>query len=81
MKSPFMAGTGMLGATEPGQRVTATNAKFLPPGSVVRLDDGDVMIHLHDDLWYWRGTNIWCYDRLENMTYKLPGELCHIPLT
>ena len=54
-KSPFKAGTGLMGATEPGQIVTPENVHFLPPGSVVRIHDesGSRMIHLHDDLWLW----------------------------
>ena len=79
-QSPFKAHTGMFGATETGQRVTADNAHFLPPGSVVRLDDSDgVLIHLHDDLWYYRSGCMWCYDRIEYLSRYLPGTLCHHP--
>jgi hypothetical protein len=78
--SPFRAGTGMLGATEPGQLVTAENAHWLPPGSVVRLDDGGRLIHLHDGLWLWCAGYAHCYDRLEYHLRRLPGVLCHIPV-
>jgi len=79
-KSPFKIATGLIGTTESGQRVTADNAHFLPPGSVVRLDDGDVLIHLHDDLWYLRlGAHGWCYDNLNHFIGRLPGTLCHHP--
>ena len=78
--SPFIAGTGMMGGTEPGQRVTDDNAHFLPPGSVVRLDDSDGrLIHLHDGLWLYCNGGCWCYDTLDHMTRRLPGVLCHIP--
>lgn len=78
--SPFRAGTGMLGATESGQRVTTEDAHFLPPGSVVRLDDSDgVLIHLHDNLWYYRSGCAWCYDRIDHLKRYLPGVLCHHP--
>lgn len=78
--SPFKAHTGMLGATEPGQRVTAENIHFLPPGSVVRLNDSDgVVIHLHDGLWYYRSGCAWCYDDVNRMKNYLPGILCHHP--
>lgn len=78
--SPFEAHTGLLGATKSGQRVTVENAHFLPPGSVIRLDDGDaVLVHLHDDLWYWRSGCAWCYDRLDRFHSYLPGVLCHHP--
>ena len=81
MTSPFRAGTGMMGATESGQRVTADNAHWLPPGSVVRLDDCDgVLVHLHDGLWYYRNGCAWCYDRIEMLKWHLPGTLCHIPV-
>ena len=78
-KSPFKAGTGMFGTTEPGQRVTKRNAHHLPPGSVVRLDDGGRLIHLHDDIWLWCDGCAHCYDRLEHHLHHLPGTLCHIP--
>lgn len=80
MKNPFKAGTGMLGATQPGQVVTAENAHFLPPGSVVRFAGDDaVLIHLHEGLWYRRSGCSWCYDRLERFHRDLPGVLCHMP--
>lgn len=78
--TPFRAGTGILGSTEPGQRVTVDNIHFLPPGSVVRLDGSDgVLIHLHDGLWYYRNGCTWLYDRLDRMRAYLPGTLCHLP--
>ncbi len=80
-ESPFRAGTGMLGATEPGQRVTAENVSLLPPGSVVRLDaDNGILVHLHDDIWYWNHGCAWCYDRVERFHNRLPGTLCHLPV-
>ena len=43
----FEAGTGLMGATMSGQRVTKENVRELPCGSVIRLDDSDgVLIHL-----------------------------------
>lgn len=80
MKS-FKAGTGLMGATEPGQRVTAENANELPPGSVVRLDDGGRLIHLHDSLWLWCCDGAWCYDHLDQLAWRLPGTLCHLPVS
>ncbi|MFA7333501.1 MAG: hypothetical protein WC130_04315 [Kiritimatiellia bacterium] len=68
-----------MGATESGQRVTADNAHFLPPGSVVRLDGGGRLIHLHDGLWLYCTEHAWCYDRIEHHASRLPGTLCHIP--
>lgn len=75
----FQSHTGLLGATAPGQRVTKRNVNQLPPGSVVRLDEGGRLIHLHDALWLWCKDNAWCYDEIEHLTRYLPGELCHIP--
>ena len=76
----FEAGTGLMGATLQGQRVTADNVGELPAGSVVRLDDSDgVLIHLHDGMWYWRDGCAWCYDTIGNHLRRLPGTLCHIP--
>ena len=77
--SPFKSGTGLMGFTESGQRVTADNAHFLPAGSVVRLDDGGRLIHLHDGLWLYCTDCSWCYDRIEHHLRRLPGTLCHIP--
>jgi hypothetical protein len=77
--SPFRAGTGLLGATESGQRVTADNAHKLPAGSVVRLDSGGRLIHLHDTLWLYCTDNSWCYAPIEQHKHRLPGTLCHIP--
>lgn len=71
--------TGLMGSTAPGQQVTRDNVHHLPPGSVVRLPEGDILIHLHDDLWYWRSGCAWCYDRVERFYIYLPGELCHHP--
>jgi hypothetical protein len=78
-KSPFEAGTGLMGATEPGQRVTKENSHLLPPGSVVRLDGEGRLIHLHDGLWLYCCDAAWCYDRIEHLARYLPGTLCHIP--
>lgn len=78
-KTPFKAGTGMLGATASGQRVTADNVSHLPPGSVVRLDFGGRLIHLHDEVWLYCSDHVHCYDRIENLKHRLPGELCHLP--
>jgi len=77
--SAFRVGTGLLGATEPGQRVTKENAHLLPPGSVVRLDDGGRLIHLHDELWLWCNDCAWCYDGIDRHAHRLPGTLCHLP--
>lgn len=77
--SPFESGTGLMGGTEPGQRVTADNAHHLPPGSVVRLDDGARLIHLHDDVWLWCTEGAWCYDGLTRHLWRLPGTLDHLP--
>jgi hypothetical protein len=76
----FKVGTELMGATEPGQVVTRSNAKKLPPGSVVRLKDGDRLIHLHDDVWLWCCDSGWCYDHIEHLDWRLPGKLCHIPV-
>jgi hypothetical protein len=79
-ESPFNAGTGLLDATESNQSVTKENAHWLPPGSVVRFADSEaVLIHLHDNLWYWRDGCSWCYDRLDRFYPRLPGVLCHHP--
>lgn len=77
--SPFKIHTGLMGATEPNQIVTVDNAHFLPPGSVVRLADNAILIHLHDNLWYWRSGGSWCYDRIDRFHRHLPGLLCHHP--
>lgn len=80
-RSPFKAGTGLLGATKSGQKITAKNVGFLPPGSVVRLNEGYRLIHLHDSLWLWCGNNAWCYDSIENLLRYLKdgAVLCHLP--
>jgi len=77
----FKAGTGLMGVTEPGQRVTAENAHKLPAGSVVRLNDGGRLIHLHDGLWLWLSESgcSWRYSSLSGQLHELPGTLCHIP--
>jgi hypothetical protein len=69
----------MMGATRSGQRVTEENVHFLPPGSVVRCDDGGRLIHLHDKLWLSCRDHGWCYDELKYHLIRLPGTLCHIP--
>jgi hypothetical protein len=70
-----------MGATEPGQEVTAENVGELPPGSVVRIKDGSRLIHLHDDLWLWCCDCAWCYDRVERHAWRLKegATLCHVP--
>lgn len=78
-ESPFVAGTGLMGGTEPGQEVTEENAHHLPPGSVVRCDSGGRLIHLHDNLWLYCSDGCWCYDRISSMDRYLPGILCHLP--
>lgn len=80
-KSPFKSHTGLMGATEPCQRVTKKNVHFLPAGSVVRLKDNSRLIHLHDDLWLWCCDHAHCYDYIDTLKYKLEkgAVLCHIP--
>ena len=76
----FKSGTGMMGSTEPGQKVTKDNANLLPAGSVVKCDEWDGnLIHLHDVLWVYLSDGSWCYDRIENLNRYLPGKLRHIP--
>lgn len=75
----FRAGTGLLGSTEAGQRVTQRNVRQLPPGSVVRLEDGGRLIHLYDEVWLYCSDSAHCYDRIENLKRRLPGTLCHLP--
>jgi hypothetical protein len=77
----FEAGTGLMGATKSGQRVTPENVGELPPGSVVRVGDGSRLIHLHDDLWLWCSDHAWCYDRVEHLAWRLgvASVLCHMP--
>lgn len=77
--SAFRAGTGLMGSTEPGQRVTQRNVRQLPAGSVVRLDGGGRLIHLHDEVWLYCSDCAHCYDGIENLKWRLPGELCHLP--
>ena len=78
----FRSGIGLMGATEPGQRVTAANVGELPPGSVVRLEDGSRLIHLHDDIWLWCNDHAWTYDRVEWLKHRLGDHatLRHLPL-
>jgi hypothetical protein len=79
-KPKFVAGTGLMGATASGQRVTTLEeAEQLPPGSVIRLDDKGRLIHLHDGLWLYCCDVAWCYDRIRYLTRYLPGTLCHMP--
>jgi hypothetical protein len=79
--SGFRAGTGLMGATESGQRVTASNLAQLPPGSVVRNGDGSRVIHLHDEVWLYCSDCAHCYDRVEFVGRFLDARatLCHIP--
>lgn len=77
----FRAGTGLGGATEPGQKVTLKNVAELPPGSVVRIDDGSRLIHLHPDWWLWCRDGAWSYGRLNDLAWRLEAGavLCHMP--
>lgn len=77
--SPFRAHTGLMGATDPGQIVTAGNIHFLPPGSSVRTKDREWLIHLHDGLWLRIFDCGYCYDRAERFHCLLPGTLAHHP--
>jgi hypothetical protein len=79
MKS-FRYGTGLMGSTEPGQKVTKKNVHLLPPGSVVRLGDGSRLIHLHDTIWLWCNDHAWCYDRIAHLSYHIDrnAEVCHV---
>ena len=76
----FECSTGMMGATEPGQKVTPENITELPIGSVVRNGDGSRLIHLHDDLWLWCIDCAWTYDNIENLSYRLDDHsvACHV---
>ena len=78
--SSFEAGTGLMGATASGQRVTAENVSELPIGSVVRIGDGSRLIHLHDDLWLWCCDTAWCYDRVDRLAWRLDDKsvACHV---
>lgn len=82
MTNPFEAGTGLMGATAPGQSVTSENVHLLPAGSVVRNSDGSRLIHLHGDLWLWCSDCAWTYDRVERLAWRLDGNsvACHIPV-
>ena len=75
----FLSRSGLLGGTAPGQIVTKDNVTQLPAGSVVRLDEGGRLIHLHDEVWLFCTDNVYCYDRVGNLLHRLPGILCHIP--
>lgn len=77
---PFEAGTGSIGWTKPGQKVTKDNVAELPPGSVVRIGDGSRLIHLHDSLWLWCCDHAWTYDRVENLAWRLDEKsvACHV---
>ena len=76
----FKHGTGLMGATEPGQKVTPENVHKLPPGSVVQNMDGSRLIHLHDDLWLWCNDCAHTYDRIENLLHRLGKNsvACHV---
>ena len=76
----FNYATGLMGATEAGQLVTADNIAELPPGSVVRNGDGSRIIHLHDKLWLWVDDNAWCYDNVDRMKQYLDDKsvACHV---
>ena len=78
----FKAGTGLMGCTEPNQRVTKENIHLLPPGSVVRNNASDEkIIHLHGDLWYRCNGCLHAYDTVDAMKTLLDKHsvLCHIP--
>jgi hypothetical protein len=79
-KNPFRSDYGWFGATEPGQKVTSENIHFLPPGSVVRMSDSTRVIHLHDDLWLVCNDGMYCYDRIENLAWRLDNTavVCHL---
>ena len=83
MKNPnkFKSKTGLMGATESGQRVTADNIASLPPGSVIRNGDGSRIIHLHDEVWLRCSECSWVYDGVSRMRTYLDKDsvLCHIP--
>lgn len=76
----FKYATGMIGATEPGQRVTKKNIHLLPPGSVVRIGIEERIIHLHDGVWLWIDGCAHCYDNVERMKNYLTSEAvaCHV---
>jgi len=76
----FKSKTGLLGGTEPGQKVTIHNIHKLPVGSVVSNADGSRIIHLHDDLWLWCCDGAHCYDNIQNLLRHVNrATLCHIP--
>ena len=77
----FEAGTGLMGCTEPGQKVTPENVEQLPPGSVVQLEDGSRLIHLHETFWLWCCDCAHCYDRIANLAWRIKdgATLCHVP--
>lgn len=76
----FKTRSGIMGATEPNQKVTKDNIVELPLGSVVRLGDNGRLIHLHDDLWLYCTDNSWCYDKIKYLLNRLDKDavLCHI---
>lgn len=80
MSNHFRYGTGILGSTEPGQKVTAKNASELPEGSVVMLGDGSRLIRLHDDFWLWCCDSGHCYDTLANHAWRIDkhATVCHL---
>lgn len=82
VQGAFRAGTGLTGATEPGQVVTRENVHTLPPGSTVRCGENraEWLIHLHDDLWLRIFDCGYCYDRVDRFHHLLPGVLCHMPV-
>ena len=79
MGKSFEAGTGLMGATRSGQKVNKENVAELPPGSVVRINDGSRLIHLHEGFWLWCCDCAHTYDRVENLSWRLEegAVLCH----
>lgn len=80
LKMSFKYGTGMFGATAPGQRVTKQNVRELPCGSVVKLGDGSRLIRLHDDVWLWCRDGAHCYSGIEHLESRLDKDavVCHL---
>ena len=76
----FKAGTGMMGATEPGQKVTRENVHLLPVGSVVRNGDCSRLIRLHGDLWLWCKDSAHCYSDIGHLSMHLDDRsvACHV---
>lgn len=79
--STFKRGTGLMGATHPGQKVTTDNIEDLPPGSVIRNGDGSRIIHLHEGMWLHCSDHSHCYNGAEGMRRYLDDKstLCHHP--